>query len=384
MARPQAAEGAAPRWVPVPWRPAILVASRTIVLSLIALECVVLVLWATEQGSNAGADGALRSGLAVWLAAHRTGFEIHGGHFGATPYTLTLLPAVLLWRAGGRLVRMHAVFGQEQIVRAAGAVAAGYATVNVLLCFVASQPGARPIPSQALLGSAALAFATTAGGALRADGWSPALPGRLSAVLRATGTAVLALVSVSCLVLAITAVVRHHAIYSTGHAVAPSASGTVGIVLLDLLAVPLAVVWAASLLLGPGFGLGAHTGVSLASANYGPVPGLPLLAAVPAPGPFSWAALLLLSIPVGAGVAAGLRLARGTQRANEIAIRALQTGVFAGLFFALLAWLSDGPIGPGRLSVAGPSPWQTGLAAFVEIGGGALLVAGAQAIRRRR
>jgi hypothetical protein len=240
------------------------------------------------------------------------------------------------------------------------------------------------MPSQALLGSAALAFGATVGGALRADGWKVTLPGRLSAVLRAAGSSMFCLFASACAVLAVTAIVRHHAITSTGQAVAPSASGTVGLVLLDLLALPLAIVWTASLLLGPGFGLGTDTSVSLASANYGSIPGVPLLAAVPAPGPFSWAALLLLAFPVGAGIVAGLRLSRGAQQPGEIAIRALQVGALAGLSFALLAWLSDGPIGPGRLSVAGPSPWQTGIAAFVEIGGGALLVAGVRAIRWRR
>lgn len=369
---------------PIPWRPALILALRTVGLCVLAVECVVLVLWATEQGSTAGADGALRTGLAIWLAAHRTGFEIPGGHLGATPYTLTALPAILLWRGGGALVRMHGVKGLAETRRAVLAVTGIYATANVLLCFLAAQGAVRPIPSQALLGSAALAGLATAGGTLRASTWRPSLPGRLGVVVRGTGVAVFALLLSACAVTLVAVVVRHHAVTSTGHAVAPSTSGALGLSLLNVTALPTAVVWTASLLLGPGFGVGSGTGVSLAAANYGPVPGLPILAALPSPGPFAWSALLLLAFPVGAGGLAALRLSRGIREVRELVVRCAQMAVLTGAVFALLAWLADGPIGPGRLSVAGPSPWQIGLAAIVDVGGGALLVSAVQAIRWRR
>jgi hypothetical protein len=48
---------------------------------------------------------------------------------------------------------------------------------------------------------------------------------------------------------------------------------------------------------------------------------------------------------------------------------------------ALLAWLSGGPLGGGRLSEVGPSWWQVGLAVTLEVG---VAAAAAAAVVRRR
>jgi hypothetical protein len=366
---------------PVPWRPVVLLCLRTAALGVLAVEAVVLILWATEQGSTAGPVGALKTGLDVWLAAHRTGIAISGGHLGATPYGLTLLPGFLLWRGGRQLVRHHAVTEPGALARSVAAIAAIYGVIHLALAFVAAQPGAHPVPAQALLGSASVAAIAAGCGAFRASKNRPSLPGRLSAVLRTATASVVVILAAASLLTAVSVVLHRHAVVASGHAVAPSASGSVGLALLDLLAVPLVIVWSASFLLGPGFGVGVGTNVGLGSANYAGLPAVPVLAALPAPGTFSWAALLLLAVPVGAGVAAGIRLSRGTRRPYEVTVRALQTAIAAGVAFAVLAWLADGPIGPGRLSVAGPSPWKVGVAAFVEIGAGALIVTVVNAIR---
>ena len=50
------------------------------------------------------------------------------------------------------------------------------------------------------------------------------------------------------------------------------------------------------------------------------------------------------------------------------------TAVLAGVSWTVLAWLSAGPAGPGRLAQMGPSCWQVGLATALEVGVGAGLV----------
>jgi hypothetical protein len=43
-------------------------------------------------------------------------------------------------------------------------------------------------------------------------------------------------------------------------------------------------------------------------------------------------------------------------------------GVCSGLALGVLAWLAGGPLGAGRLSAIGPSAWQVGMLAAIEIG----------------
>jgi hypothetical protein len=48
---------------------------------------------------------------------------------------------------------------------------------------------------------------------------------------------------------------------------------------------------------------------------------------------------------------------------------------------AVLAWVSGGPVAGEQLSAVGPSPWQTGVAAAVELG---LVAAVAAWLHRRK
>ncbi|HVQ93529.1 MAG TPA: DUF6350 family protein, partial [Mycobacteriales bacterium] len=176
---------------------------------------------------------------------------------------------------------------------------------------------------------------------------------------------------------------------------------------IGLLLVPNAAIWAAGYVTGPGFAVGAGTGVSPFGAVLGPVPALPLLAALPAGAP-PQAMRLVLIAPLLAGVLAGLTVARrvpagdpsdlsdpagrpadrpegrsgwpgggaaGRGRARRCAGYGAAAGVLAGGVMAVLAVLSGGSVGAGYLTAIGPSPWQFGLAVAVEVGVPAALVA---------
>ncbi len=113
-------------------------------------------------------------------------------------------------------------------------------------------------------------------------------------------------------------------------------------------------------------------GVSL-----GAVPALPLLAALPAGGGALLPALPALLGPLVAGAVIGAvvlrRLPGGDRR--TCAAAAAASGAGAGMALGLAAWLAGGPVGPGRLAVVGPSPWQVAVAAALELAAAAAAVA---------
>jgi hypothetical protein len=107
---------------------------------------------------------------------------------------------------------------------------------------------------------------------------------------------------------------------------------------------------------------------------------MPLLAALPANGAPPTFARLAIMAPIGAGLLAGWLLARARevtpnpqgpwwerQRVMDAA-RGLCAGAVAGLLMGILAWLSAGPLGPGRMAQLGPSAWRVGIAVAFEVG----------------
>ena len=90
----------------------------------------------------------------------------------------------------------------------------------------------------------------------------------------------------------------------------PGVGGGLALAAICLLAVPTLVLWATSVLIGPGFVLGTDTSVDLTGSHLGAVPGFPPLAALPAPGEFAGWVFLLGLVPLLAGVVAGFRTRR--------------------------------------------------------------------------
>ena len=168
-----------------------------------------------------------------------------------------------------------------------------------------------------------------------------------------------------------------------------------------VLLVPNGALWAVAYAAGPGFTVGAGTGVSPFGATLGPVPALPLLAALPGDGTPPPAVRAVLLLPVLAGVLTGWVLGRrlavpdpagptaGTAtaepagwfaaalsaRAARAALRGLAAGAIAALVAAVLAALAGGALGPGYLAAVGPSAWRVALALAVEMAVPAALTA---------
>jgi len=154
--------------------------------------------------------------------------------------------------------------------------------------------------------------------------------------------------------------------------------------------VPNAIVWAIAFTLGPGFAFGTGTMVAPTGAALGQLPAFPLLAALPQGaqsalgvhgeihGAPAWLSLAVLALPYVAGCVAGLLLVRAAPTpALEVApLWGLACGAATGGVLGVLAAFSGGPLGDGRLTAVGPSGWQVGAVAALEIGISSAVTAG--------
>jgi hypothetical protein len=162
---------------------------------------------------------------------------------------------------------------------------------------------------------------------------------------------------------------------------APGVVGTVLLLLLQFGYLPNAIVWAIAFTLGPGFAFGSATVVAPTGSALAQLPALPLLAALP-PGVHSAlpAGLepVVLALPYLAGGLGGLLLVRAVPSLGlDVApMLGLVCGAVSGGVLGLLAAVSGGPLGDGRLAAVGPSPWQVGVVSALELGISTAVAAG--------
>ena len=100
-----------------------------------------------------------------------------------------------------------------------------------------------------------------------------------------------------------------------------------------------------------------------------------------------WVSVGMLVVPYLAGAFGGVLVVRAAPSpAAEIApLWGFACGAATGVLTGVLAAFSGGPLGSGRLAVVGPSGWQAGLVATLEVGVAAAVAAGvANWLRLRR
>jgi uncharacterized protein DUF6350 len=397
--------GAGP--APSPVVAGLLAAAQAAAASLVVVLVPTVLAWATASYSRAPWGQAVRFGVDAWLLAHHTGIAIPGGHVGLTPLGVMLVPLITCWIAGIRLAR-HVDPHLEAIAHGVGrhrpawpppraliALVVGYATLVTLAGALVTAPGARPLVAQAFAGAtvvcapAALAGAGTwrAGGRRAGAGVAIRLLRLPEPVHRCLGPAAWAsagLLAGGLVLFAVAAVLGRGQIADLHAALHPGLAGGVVLVLAQITVVPNAAVWAGAFAAGPGFAVGTGSSVTASATQLGAVPAVPILGALPAPGERpAWLWLVVL-LPVAAGALAGRRLLRRADAPpRELLTDVGGTALLSGLAWAVLAWLSAGPAGPGRLADVGPVAWSTGLLVAAEVAVGALLAVGAGLGARR-
>jgi len=352
-------------------------------VGLAVLGGLIVLLWAGAPHAGTGILEAAKVAGQAWLAGHGVALRVPGGDFGVVPLGVTLFLGYAILRAGGWASRLAGVADLRTAAVCSGSFAAGYGGLAAMVSGLARGDGFRTQPFDALWSCSGLALVVGGLGVLRGSGLLDDLPARLPAGLRralpAAGAALLVLMAGGALLTGVALALHVERIAALTGALASGWFEAAGLLATCVAFLPNAVLWAVALTNGPGFAVGAGTHVGLDGGVLGPVPALPLLAALPETGPFPPAAYGLLAIPAAAGAAAGLLVAMADpadEAGYVTALWAAVAGVLAGGALGLAAALAGGPAGGGRLVELGPTGWQVGLAAGIELALAAALTAG--------
>jgi len=333
---------------------------------------------APHVGIGTGLGGVLRTAAMLWLVAHHVGFTVRGaGRIGLLPLGLVLLPGALLAVAGRWVVRAGAVTRLRHVGYAAIALAFPYALLAGALAVASGTSVAAPSLLQAVI--AAFLLALVAGGLGAARGLAPwsrlasLMPARpRSIVMGMLGSAAL-LAAVGAVLAGASLAVHLPQVKVASDALAPGVGGAALLLLAQLAYIPNAIIWAVAYTLGPGFAFGTGTVVAPTGSALGAVPVFPMLAAMPAgarPGGPGWVPVAVLALPYLAGIFAGVVTVRiaPTPVIEAAALWGFAAGASTGLLAGLAAAFAGGPLGNGRLASVGPSGFQVGLVAILELG----------------
>lgn len=338
----------------------------------------VLIGFVAAPHAGFGLPAVLRTAAMLWLVGHHVGFTFRGaGRIGLLPLGLVVLPGVLLWRAGRWVTRVGGVRRLRHVGLAALGLAIPYAIATGALALASRSALASASLLQAVAWGFLLAVAAGGLGAARALApWGTLvrlLPQRPRAVVVAVAGCLAALAAMAALVAGSSLAVHLHEAGTLERSLAPGVVGTALLLLLQFGYLPNAIVWAIAFTLGPGFAFGSATVVAPTGSALSQLPALPLLAALP-PGVHS--ALpgglepVVLALPYLAGGLGGMLLVRAAPALglDTAPMLGLVCGAVSGCVLALLAAVSGGPLGDGRLAAVGPSPWQVGVVSALELG----------------
>ncbi len=346
------------------------VAATTWALAVVVVGCLVVTAAAALIGGRGLFDPDIF--LASWRVAHLMPVATESG-----PVTLVpMLPAIAVWLLMLRACSWlwHRLSERTRPTPLAGIsiLGGGYVLVAAL---IAASPTATSDPAPRTQGWAALVLLALTPVMLT---WlrmlvRPNSP-RLWLLLKACGRVVGVVLAVSFLVLIIQLLLNWSqfqestdGLLSAG-AQPASRFDAAALGAVQLAYLPNVTVWTASYLLGAGFSVGTDTIVSPFTVTVGTVPDLPLTTLLPTvPMGQPWLPPVLLGLStVGAGA-----LVRGTGLAGRMRSRlviGMGIAVTCAASMAVLAGLSNGGLGPGRLESVGPGPWMTFVAALLVFG----------------
>jgi hypothetical protein len=388
---------------------ALLVVGVGVALPLVPLT----VLWAGQYDLQVDWAVFARTAIDLWLLGHGVplsasldpalaealGLPGVDGPFAISlaPLGFALLTLLLGARAGRRIVETdHPGVGAASAVVTTAVLAFG-------LALAAQHEGVAPAVARGgILPTLVLALGLLVGVVTRADRvraarwWASLSSGRAAGTirrvrealdrlpegtasvaatsLRGGAAAAFAVVAISSVVVAVLLGVQYATVITLYETLQTGVVGGVALTMGQLALLPNLVLWTASWLVGPGFALGTGSSVSPLGTAVGPIPSVPVLGILPQ-GTLDLGFLGIL-VPVVLAFVAAVALSPRVGRIPEPEARrwpwflaaGLGMGVVGALLLALLAMLSGGAAGPGRLADVGPAPGWVLLVAFLEIG----------------
>ncbi|WP_433783609.1 cell division protein PerM [Actinomycetospora sp. CA-101289] len=351
------APAAAPAWLPVLARVALLPPAVCYAVAVVLAGVVAALASGTTPGGEPGLGQALAVGVPLWLVAHLVPLQVTGVPLGVLPLAPALVLAVLVAGVARGAVRRLGAGGAARppgaqhgvLVPVVATAAASHAVIGVLAAalltpeaVVDASPALAAVVCGLLAGLAALAGAAAPCGVA-------VLPRRLPAWARhglgGAALAATALLTAGAGLLLAGLLADGAAVHDVFADIAPEAGSGAGLALLCVAYLPNAVVAAVGWLLGPGVSVGlasaAPTGITS-----GLLPPVPLAALLPQSPPPSWAGLAF-AVPLAVGSLVGWRLAP-TARDAATRVRATATAaVGAAVLLGLAAALSGGRLGAG-------------------------------------
>lgn len=394
--RPPATRPPAPR---PPSRPlavtGVVGAAWCVGIGLAGLTTITLIGWVAGPRSalGSGLPDVFRTAVNFWLVAHHAGYSLPHGRVGLLPLGLMVLPGALLYRSGGWITRTADAPGGRRIgvVPAAFALAVPYSILAWLLALAAR--GAAVVPSawQALVVAFLLALFAGGFGAARAvvrargagrvrsglGALLRLLPERTRSLVVGVAGATAVLVAAGAVLAGLSLALHARQAGQLYDVLAPGVVGGVLLFLVELVFLPNAVIWGMAYAIGPGFSVGTGTSVSPTGVFLDVVPSFPPLAALPEPGPAPALSLLALAAPFIAGIVGGALTVRimPSPVYEAAPLWGFVSGALTACVAAVLAALAGGPLGGQRLSTMGPSAWQVGCMAALEVGVSAAIAA---------
>lgn len=319
--------------------------------------------WIVEPAVGGSILGPTRLASQAWLLGHGADIAADGVLVAITPLGLTVLLVVCCWYPAcwaGRRARVDSLGGIAYVL---AALVFSYSAVGVGLTLIATSSGTVIGWGPALLGVMGLSALVGSTGLLRTAGHGRLIhdiaPFPSRAVLSGVGAGAAALLAAGLVTVGIAIAVDRAGFATLTDGLAPGWTAGIGLLVLNLLLLPNAALYAVAVLLGPGFAVGSGTTVSAFSVTLGSVPGLPILAALPDSPAVTLGVLLGLTIPALCGLAVGAVVARRLD--DEVSpLRAAGWAAGAGVVLAIglsaAQLLAGGSLGEGGLSTIGAPP----------------------------
>ena len=382
-------------------RPLVLVATlggvSAALAPLVVLLAVGVIGWfVTDAGVHGAPRDGMRMGALAWLAGHGSGFTVMGARVTIVPLGVTAMTVWSMWRLGHRVGDSVSGHGPDAdrisdgerdltVPIAIMTFFAGYAVVAVLVATLAAGTTADPSVPRVLAWTIAMtalvAAPAIAIGSGRAAIWAAFMPTTVRAGAAVAGAVLGTLLAVSMLTFLVALALSFGDAATMTSSLHPSPAEAGLYAVVNAAYAPNAALYAGSFLLGPGFAVGGATLVSPAAVVTGPLPVVPLFAALPSVGtPAGWVGSLMLLPPLVAGIAAYRTLRPRALTWDQVALAGCGGGLAAGFGFAVLASLSGGAAGPGRMRFVGPFTRDVLVHAVTACGVGALLGASVVAL----